>query len=188
MCSVCTQPPLYEDMLQLPLHLYEMEARLNVNSDDNFRTDKAKRAGMTVSGVSRNNRVVERHDAAFGYYWKSYDFKTSKGGENMFRDPLYFDFTGGEMIFSLPNRMQGYYVTNNKGNRLEEAPTSIVVDKFASDKTVRTGLACIRCHDQGVKPSRTRCGPRSRRSSRPCSPSTSRTYMTRCWPSTHPRS
>lgn len=150
-CSICTQPPLYEDILQLPLHLYEVEARLNVNSDLNFKNDIARRAGMTVSGVSRNNRIVERHPAAFGFYWKSIDFKTSKGGENMFRDPLYPDFTGGEMIFSLPNHMIGYYVTNNKGERLSEAPTSIVVDKFASDKTVRTGLACMRCHDQGVK-------------------------------------
>jgi len=25
------------------------------------------------------------------------------------------------------------------------------VDKFAADKTVRTGLGCIRCHDQGIK-------------------------------------
>jgi serine/threonine-protein kinase len=151
-CSVCTQPPLYEDMLQLPLNLYEMEARLNVNAEDDYQQDKIQRAGMTVSGVSRNNRIVERHRAAYGYYWKSLDFKTSKGEENMFRDPLFPEIAGGEMIFSLPNHMQGYYVTNNKGDRIEEAITAIVTDKFASDKTVRTGLACIRCHDQGVKP------------------------------------
>src|SRR5262249_21340948 len=87
----------------------------------------------------------------FGHYWKSIDFKTSTGGENMFRNPITPDFTGGEMIFNLPNGLQGYFVTNNKGKRLEEAPTTIVTDKFASDKAVRNGLACMRCHDQGVK-------------------------------------
>jgi serine/threonine-protein kinase len=34
---------------------------------------------------------------------------------------------------------------------LEFAPTDIVTDKFAADKTVRNGLGCMRCHDQGMK-------------------------------------
>jgi serine/threonine-protein kinase len=151
-CSVCLSSPLYEDMLQFPRFLYELENRLGVRAEENLMNDVARRAGMTVSGVSRNNRIVERHPATFGYYWKSLDFQTSKGGENMFRDPLYPEFVGGEMIFSLPNHMQGYLVTDHLGNRILEAPTSIVTDKFASDKVVRNGLACIRCHDQGVKP------------------------------------
>jgi serine/threonine-protein kinase len=42
--------------------------------------------------------------------------------------------------------MQGFYVATGKGTRLEAAPTEIVTDKFASDQTVRNGLACMRCH------------------------------------------
>lgn len=60
--SVATQPPLYEDFLQLPFELSELEQRLGVNSESNVENHVAKRAGMTVSGVSRNNRVVERHN------------------------------------------------------------------------------------------------------------------------------
>jgi serine/threonine-protein kinase len=84
-------------------------------------------------------------------YWKSFDFKTSKGPENVLKDPITFKPSGGEMIFRLPNGLQGYYVADGQGNRLEAAPTEIVVDKFAADKTVRNGLGCIRCHDQGIK-------------------------------------
>jgi len=38
------------------------------------------------------------------------------------------------------------------GQRIEAAPTGIVTDSFAADQTVRNGLACMRCHDKGMKP------------------------------------
>jgi serine/threonine-protein kinase len=151
-CSAVTQPPMYEDMLDLPLNAKTLEHRLKVYVEDNIRDYKARRSGMALSGVSRNNRVVEHHPALYGSYWKSYDFKSSKGSENMFKDPIYLNETGGEFIFTMPNGLQGYYVANAKGERLQEAPTEIVTDKFASDKVVRNGLACMRCHDQGMKP------------------------------------
>ena len=150
-CSVVLQPPLYHDMLQLPLTLEELETDLGVDVQSNLDSGLAKRAGMTVSGVSRNNRVVERHPHRDGYYHKSSDFLSNVGRENILTDPIDFRASGGEMIFRLPNGMQGYYVSDGVGNRLDEAPTSIVVDKFASDRVVRNGLGCIRCHRKGIK-------------------------------------
>ena len=149
--STATQFPLYEDLLQIPHQLSELEEILGVESEMNMDSFVAKRAGMTVSGVSQNNRVVERHPSRFGAYWKSYDFETSRGRQNMFVDPMNFHFAGGEMVFNLPNGLQGYLITDTQGNRINEAPTGIVTDKFAADKTVRNGLACMRCHDRGVK-------------------------------------
>jgi mono/diheme cytochrome c family protein len=149
--SAVLQPVLYEDFLQLPFTLAELEAKLEVDSAANMRSSTARRAGMTVSGVSRNNRVVERHASRLGAYWKSFDFRSSRGPENMFKDPLNFREAGGEMIFNLPNGLQGYFVADANGNRLEVAPTDIVVDKFADDRIVRNGLSCIRCHDSGMK-------------------------------------
>ena len=150
--STVTQPTLYEDFLQLPFTLHELEMKLGLDSAANIRDGVAQRAGMTVSGVSRNNRVVERHSPrGYGFYWKSFDFKSNRGPENMFKDPIDFKESGGEMIFGLPNGLQAYYVADARGNRLEEAPTAIVTDKFAEDKTVRNGLACMRCHDSGMK-------------------------------------
>ena len=149
--SVVTLPPLYEDFLQLPFTLAELEKDLGVDSQADLADRTAARAGMTVSGVSRNNRVVERHGGRTGMYWKSFDFRTSKGPENILKDPITFKPSGGEMIFRLPNGLQGYYVSDARGQRLDAAPTDIVVDKFAADKTVRNGLGCMRCHDQGIK-------------------------------------
>jgi serine/threonine-protein kinase len=149
--STVTLPPLYEDFLQLPRTLKELEKMLGVDSAANIAAGKAFRAGMAQSGVSRNNRVVERHETKYGHYWKSYDFQSSLGRDNIFTDPINLVSTGGEMIFNLPNGLQGYFVTDGVGIRIESAPTSIVVDEFASDKTVRNGLSCMRCHDRGVK-------------------------------------
>ncbi len=149
--SVATQFPLYEDMLQIPFNLHDLETELGVDAALNLEKLIAKRAGMTVSGVSRNNRVVERHPSRYGAYWKSYDFETSKGQQNMFLDPIDFHYAGGEMIWTLPNGLQAYLVTDNLGNRITEAPTAIVTDKFSEDKVVRNGLACMRCHDRGMK-------------------------------------
>ena len=149
--SIATQYPVYEDMLQLPLTLQELERELDIPNDEHVYESGAQRAGMTVSGVSQNNRVVERHLTQYGSYWKSFDFETSRGQQNMFIDPIDFHFAGGEMIWSLPNGLQAYLITDNQGNRINEAPTAIVTDKFAADKIVRNGLACMRCHDRGMK-------------------------------------
>jgi serine/threonine-protein kinase len=149
--SIATLPPLYEDFLRLPFEFSEFETMLGVDSESNVADFVARRAGMTVSGVSRNNRVVERHPHRHGAYWKSFDFASSRGRQNMFHNPLEFNEDGGEFIFNLPNGLQGYFVADAAGRRLAEAPTSIVTDKFAEDKTVRNGLSCIRCHERGVK-------------------------------------
>ena len=149
--STASQSPLYEDMLQLPRTLAELERELDVHFATNAEAGLVHRAGMTVSGVSQNNRVVERHPTRYGAYWKSFDFETSRGPQNMFIDPLHFQFAGGEMIWNLPNGLQGYLITDASGNRIDAAPTNIVTDKFAADKVVRNGLACMRCHDRGMK-------------------------------------
>jgi serine/threonine-protein kinase len=149
--SVVTQPPLYHDFLQLPLQVEELERSLGVNAQGNINEGRAIRGGVINSGVSRNNRVNERHPAKFGAYWKSFDFKSSRAQENIFFDPLNLNASGGEMIFNLPNGLQGYFVTDEKGRRIDAAPTNIVVDTFASDKVVRNGLSCMRCHDKGMK-------------------------------------
>jgi serine/threonine-protein kinase len=149
--SVATQPPVYEDLLQLPFDLKELEAKLDVNAEANLTDAVARRAGMSVSGVSHNNRVVERHPARYGAYWKSYDFRSGRGRDNIFKDPINLLPAGGEVIFGLPNGLQGYMLANGQGARVDFAPTDIVTDRFAEDKVVRNGLACMRCHDAGMK-------------------------------------
>ena len=147
-------PPLYHDILDLPLTDRELEAELDVDVAQNIRNApgvRVWRAGFNNSGVSNNNRVVERHKSRYGAYWKSYDFAGSVGNQHIFTHPLSFAHDGGEIVFNLPNGLQAYYLADAGGNRLDEAPISIVSNPAASDPTVRNGLSCIGCHTKGMK-------------------------------------
>ena len=146
-------PPLYHDLLSLPLTDRQLETRLEVDVDQNLRNApgvRVWRAGTNDSGVSANNRVLERHTSRYGAYWKSYDFAGSVGAQNIFTHPLNFTYDGGKVIFNLPNGLQGYYIVTATGSRLDAAPISIVSDPAASDPTVRTGLSCFGCHTEGM--------------------------------------
>ena len=147
-------PPLYHDLLSLPLTDRELETRLEVDVIRNLLNApgvRVWRAGTNNSGVSNNNRVIERHTSRYGAYWKSYDFAGSVGTQNIFTHPLAFTHDGGEVVFNLPNGLQGYYVTNATGFRLDDAPINIVSNPAASDPTVRNGLSCFGCHTEGMK-------------------------------------
>ena len=147
-------PPLYHDLLDLPLTDRELETRLEVDVLRNLQNApgvRVWRAGTNNSGVSNNNRVIERHRSRYGAYWKSYDFAGSVGTQNIFTHPLSFTHDGGEVIFNLPNGLQAYYVTNASGFRLDDAPINIVSNPAASDPTVRNGLSCFGCHTEGMK-------------------------------------
>lgn len=151
-CSVATQPFLYHDIMQMPFNVADLEKEIiGVDAADDLKHHKVARGAVVLSGVSRNNRAAERYPSAQGSYWKSIDYATNKGAENIFRDPLNLHGVGGEMIFSLPNGLQGYYLADGIGRRINAGPTEIVTDKFAEDKVVRNGLSCIRCHDRGMK-------------------------------------
>ena len=147
-------PPLYHELLSLPLTDRELETRLEVDVVRNLLNApgvRVWRAGTNNSGVSNNNRVIERHVSRYGAYWKSYDFAGSVGTQNIFTHPLSFTHDGGEVIFNLPNGLQGYYLANASGFRLDAAPINIVSNPAASDPTVRNGLSCLGCHTEGMK-------------------------------------
>ena len=152
--ATASLPPLYHELLSLPLTDSELETRLEVDVVRNLLNAPGVdvwRAGTNNSGVSNNNRVIERHTSRYGAYWKSYDFAGSVGTQNIFNHPLSFTYDGGEVIFNLPNGLQAYYVTNASGFRLDDAPINIVSNPAASDPTVRNGLSCFGCHTEGMK-------------------------------------
>ena len=147
-------PPLYHDILDLPETDRELEQQLEVDVTRNINTAggfRVWRAGFNDSGVSNNNRVVERHTSRYGAYWKSYDFAGSVGPQNIFTHPLTFRHDGGEVVFNLPNGLQAYYISDASGNRIDEAPTTIVSNPAASNPAVRNGLSCMGCHTEGMK-------------------------------------
>ena len=150
-----SEPPLYNEILTLPDTDTALETLLGVNVIRNLKDDagvRVWRAGFTNSGVSENNRVVERHKSRYGAYWKSYDFAGNVGRQNIFVHPLSFNHDGGEVVFNLPNGLQAYHLFDATGERLDKAPVEIVSDPAASDPAVYNGISCISCHTDGMKP------------------------------------
>lgn len=152
-----SKPPLYHSLLNLPKTDAELESLLRVNVEANIDQEQAIRAAFNRSGVSQNNRLIEWHKSPYGSYWKSYDFGGSTGRQNLFQHPLgpgggasAFQHDGGEIIFTLPNGLQGYLLVDEKGKRIDQGPTNIVSDPKRPDKTVTNGVSCMSCHYTGV--------------------------------------
>ncbi|MFT5430674.1 MAG: hypothetical protein ACI9OJ_001350 [Myxococcota bacterium] len=151
--AAASVPPLYHEMLGLPLNVSQLEERLGVDVARNLKEEhRVLRAGVRKSGVSRHNRVVERHESNYGAYWKSYDFSSSAGEQDIFRDPIDFKAAGGEMVFNLPNGLQAYLITDERGRRIDVAPVEIVSNRTnPSSPQVINGRPCMSCHFKGIK-------------------------------------
>lgn len=148
---------LYHEVLQIPDTLDALLASLNVDVKRNLREDRAIRAGFNNSGVSQNNRLIERHDFRDGAVWISYDFAENTGRRNLFSHPLgpgseekHFLHDGGEIIFNLPNGLQAYMLVDGAGKRIDKGPTNIVSDKRRPDRQVQNGISCMSCHFAGI--------------------------------------
>lgn len=164
------RPPLYHALLDLPTTAAELERRLGVDINRDFleADGRLHRAGLDKSGVSSQYRVLDRYDAdsqaTGGYYWKNFDFKNNAGTGNIFRFPLgpvfagnpfpnlAFEHAGGEIIFSLPNALQGYLLVDGKGKRIDTGPPDVVSDDLKTSGTslIVTGLSCMSCHRHGM--------------------------------------
>jgi tetratricopeptide (TPR) repeat protein len=152
-----SRPPLYYELLQLPRTDRGLEQDLKLDVAANIREERLARAAFNGSGVSRNNRLIERHKTGYGAYWKSYDFASNTGRQNLFAFPLgpgegsrAFQQDGGEIIFHLPNGLQAYLLVDGKGNRINEGPIKIVSVKNQADPTVINGISCMLCHARGL--------------------------------------
>jgi serine/threonine-protein kinase len=165
-----TRPPLYHTLLGIPTKLDELEKQLGVDfkaafKDSSSASQTLARAGFGRSGVSSQNRLIERIETSTGlYYWISYDFKPRKVKSDLVRFPLgpkftendfsrfAFEHDGGEVIFSLPNGMQGYMLVDNLGNRIDIGPPEIVNDISAltGNPAIINGVSCMNCHRQGM--------------------------------------
>ncbi len=153
------QPPLYHILLKLPGSFPELAGQQGVDVDNDIRNFVAQRAAFQKSGISLNNRLIERHPSRSGYFWTSYDFNGNRDRQSLFEYPLGpgsggFRHDGGETLFSLPNGFQGYALSRGTGERIDKAPTSIVRDISRKDLAVTNGISCMGCHETGLRKAR----------------------------------
>jgi mono/diheme cytochrome c family protein len=166
------EPENYNRLMKLPTHIKDLEDDFKISVARNIEERRIKRAGFNKgsSGVSDHNRMVERHDIATGYYWKSYDFAGDAGRQVLEKFPhgpkeiapldghlQAFEHDGGEMIFSLPNGLQGYYLSDASGKQINVGPTTIVSHRkrptgAKNGVTIVNARSCFDCHANGIIP------------------------------------
>ena len=164
--ATASAPPVYHELAGIPKTAQELEQRLGVDVERDFNQDRLQRAGFASSGVSRHNRLIDRHvGSQTAYYYKSYDFSKSFGRsliarfplgprfeDNSFADSFAFDHDGGEIIYSLPNGLQGYMLIDAEGKRIDRGPIQIVRDlrETAGTPEIVNGISCFGCHRNGM--------------------------------------
>jgi hypothetical protein len=163
--DTASRAPLYDLLVDLPNTVNELATRLGVDiaGDINHlgkaEPDNLVRFAVRRSGVALHNRMAERHLGTAGQYlWISYDFKTDVGRQDIFANPLgpkavdqqrfvhTFQNDAGEVIFTMPNGLQGYMLVNGKGEKVAVADTAIVRDIRRPTAVVENGLSCFGCH------------------------------------------
>jgi len=159
---------LYYALIGGKANLFDFESQvLKIDKEAEIEANRLMRAGFSNSGVSQQERVLNRFDSGIAgglNYWISFDFDGGGGGEvadnfninqgneSIFSNPIDFVFAGGEAIFSLPNGLQAYYVANAAGKRLATAPIGVVVDPSQNNGLVTNGASCGSCHNAGMIP------------------------------------
>jgi len=156
------QPEVYYTLRDLPATANELFNLIGVDFKDDFADFSALTLGFSDSPISLNkNRLLSRHDSTDGYLWATFD--VDGGGaanQNLFEFLLLdapsgkdFDFQASEMIYSLPNGLQGFILFNADGIRQDAAPLNIVIDNISPfSPEIQSSISCYRCHSIGLIP------------------------------------
>jgi len=132
---------------------------LGIDIQDDIDNGDAVRAGTTRSRISRQDRVVERHEIGVrgGALWQAFDFKADDANDNIFEDPFGFQPGGTEVIFTLPNGMLGFIIADENDNIVEDS--DILLDTNQNNFRAVTSVSCANCHATGLIPVVDEVGP-----------------------------
>jgi hypothetical protein len=136
--------------VNLPLATF-ISDKLQINVAEDIANEDAIRAGTTKSRISRQDRLVERHDIGIrdGAFWQSFDFQDN-ANESIFEDPFNFTPGGTEAIFTLPNGMMGFIIADANDNIVEDS--DILLDTNQNNFKAITSVSCSNCHATGFIP------------------------------------
>lgn len=156
-------PELYSRFINLAANQFALEKELGIDVKSNIENGRVIRSGFKNSNVSSQNRVIERHTQANKQaYWVSYDFASNEALGNIFKSPLgpeniypsdnAFKHDGGEIIYTLPNGLFAYYLSNAAGTQIDKGPLNIVKQLEAPAQfltAIVNGISCMNCHNAG---------------------------------------
>lgn len=174
------QPPLYWEILNLPNDANDFLKLLNVPEDTDILNFQAQRAAIRHSGVANWNRLIDWYPIQYDSggvqnnfaLMRTFDVldQESQDFKNFFEFPFGpneadvpsgtndhpFAFDASEWIYSLPNGLDGYFFSDGKGNRIDEALTGVATDHANNSPyigsapfVVRAGVSCMHCHSNG---------------------------------------
>lgn len=148
--------PQYSKFLGLGKTVAEVQQLLGVRAGDVERLSLNAGGAVLQSIVALHNRQLERYPALAGYWWESRDVNANVGQRNVLQQLEGITPDGGEYIFSLPNGLQGYYLSDGAGNQVATVPEEIAIDAVTAfqSKTVTNARSCVVCHDAGLRPFR----------------------------------
>jgi mono/diheme cytochrome c family protein len=140
--------------------------KLGVNVQEDIENEDAIRAGTTKSTVTRQDRLVERHDLVVrnGALWQSFDFEAGDANESIFQDPFGFTAGGSEAIFTLANGMLAYIIADANDRIVEDS--DILLDTSQDNHRAITSVSCSNCHAAGFIPVKDEVEPIARANAR----------------------
>lgn len=150
----------YSTLLGLPDTEKDLDVILGTKVEQKINTTTLFQKLFLIRGdavkesiVAPNGRGLERTPTSVGrdgiaFKWKTLDVSDSAGEKSVAKKLAgTIDADGGEIIFSLPNGLHGYYLINKAGKKVSQVPTNIAQDtKHAHDSIVYNAWKCVRCH------------------------------------------
>lgn len=122
-------------------------------AEDLYREQAAviQDSGVAVAG----SRQLFRFSTIAGNWWETRDVladKSLRDRRNPVRNLLGdYQHDAEEIVFTLPNRLPGFYLSDAAGKGVASAPPDIASDhrSASNDKRVHAGMSCVRCHTRG---------------------------------------
>jgi hypothetical protein len=150
------QPPLYYELLGMPDRQASLLKSFRIDVDANIADGRVKRVVMPSSAVAHNGRLIERQAFGNGAYWTIYEdlqnWRHADAFDNLASPtPESVKAKASLSIFSLPNGLNGFFIANADGERLNDVAPAIV--RHPNQSTMRTtaGISCWACHGDGLR-------------------------------------
>lgn len=161
-CNYAMQSPAYERFQGNPKDFDAILKLAGVDRKAFDRTAVLLRGAILRSEVTYRNRIVERiptdRNYGDGYLYNTLDYFTSIRRNDVIANLLQRKRDAGEVIWSLPNGLQGYSLVAAEGD-VEKVIGFADANKAALDnrtkrqiKVVMSGMSCVHCHAKGAIP------------------------------------
>jgi mono/diheme cytochrome c family protein len=147
------QQPMYADLLGLPDHVATLTRALGIDVAQDLASNRAHRAALKTSALTRNNRLVQRHPSVFGAFWTTSEYASAPGRPDLIDRPSAVGTPDASFgLFSLPNGFTAFFLANGEGAALTDVPASVARNDLAPSRRLAAGAACLACHASGPRP------------------------------------